>query len=220
MERHGWRVGLVALMCAAGAASLIGAPPPSQVATTATFVDVGQQIRGDNLGPYTEGSNCVRSWFLPTNGSYYFRTTSSSTCEFPPPSPRHLILDFSALPIDGQPSNCLVPDGHGDELNLCGSNSVPDVRLFADTMFKTGSVDTPVYLHFDLYPNFVNDTAFSLRFLNPAPIVQTAGGGRQITILNGEAELSVRQAGKGGKSRLVPVARYLMSMSLTVTPNP
>jgi hypothetical protein len=90
--------------------------------------------------------------------------------------------------------------------------------LFADTMFKSGSVQTPVYLAFDLYPNFFNDTAFQLTFLDPAPI-SLVEGARQIDAI-GVAELSVRQAGKGGKSRLVPVARYNMSMKLRVTPTP
>jgi hypothetical protein len=222
-------IGLVAVTSAAATRALVGAaPPPSNVPATAAFDDsIGMRILSDHLGVYAEGSldtNCVRSWFNPMRGNYYFRTASNTFCDYWDGVPigviqRKVTLDFSsAVAGHGPPASCSQSDGHDHTLNLCAPNTIPDLRLIADDLFKSGGVfDTPVSIAFDLYPNFVNDTAFSLQFLQPVPVV-AIGTARQLQATSAVAELSVRTTGQ--KPKLVPIAQYNMSFSMTVTPCP
>ena len=91
-----------------------------------------------------------------------------------------------------------------------------DARLIADTLFKSAAVTTPVTIHFDLYPNFGNDTAFMLTFIEPVP-VSASGGARTLAANSAVAELKVRRS-NGKRSSFVAVGQYYMSFSLTVTP--
>ena len=135
-------------------------------------------------------------------------------CEYPdPPAQRSLTPHFSD-PV-GTVANCFLDDGHGHQLDVCGENTVVDARLIADTLFKSSAVETPVTIHFDLYPNFVNHTAFMLTFVDPVP-VSAEGTARTLSTANAVAELKVRKT-TGKKSTFVSVGQYYMSLSMTVT---
>ena len=216
--------GLIVLNGSGRAAAPTNAPASTVISNAA-----GSRMLADGSGAYKEGVDCVRSWFNLSRGNYYFRTESNTFCDYPlPPGmvQRAVTFDF-ANPVPGHaPSSCSFDDGHGHTLTVCDPNptagttaTVPDVRLIADDLFKASALDTPVTIAFDLYPNFVNDTAFGLTFLQR---VQSSGptSARVLTAPDGTvAELSVRKT-VGKKSTLVPVAQYYMPFTLTVTPCP
>jgi hypothetical protein len=190
------------------------------------------RIRSDGGKAYTEGSlniNCVRSWFNPASGASYLRTASNTFCDYFNGAPfgavqRQVRVDFTHSHSEAVPGHTLVcprtiDDTYGNTLDLCGLNTIPDLQLFADGLFKSGAFETPVTISFDLYPNFVNETSFMLQFLQPVPISALGATRRLQAASTAVAELSVRGV-DGGESGWVPVAQYYMPFSLTVTPCP
>jgi hypothetical protein len=145
------------------AAGPSAAPPPANQPATATFDDSqGMRIRSDGLGSYREGLDCVRSWFSPSQGNYYFRTASNTLCDYDGGLPtfenqRLVRLDLSNVVAGHEPASCTLDDGYHHQLNARDDNLIVDARLIADDLFKATAVDTPVTLHLDLYPNFFND---------------------------------------------------------------
>jgi len=200
---------------------LDAAAPPSNAPATAVLSNAsGMTILSDGLAEYHEGTDCVRSWFNTSKGNYYFRTASDTYCDYQ--------VDGSPLGATQRSINLVlgtggcvpvVDDGYGHSLDPCGLNVIPDARLIADSLFKSGAQSTPVTIHFDLYPNFVNPTAFMLTFIDPVPVTINADGSR---ILGGTtsllAELKVRQS-KGRRSTFVTVGQYYMAFEMTVTPD-
>jgi hypothetical protein len=226
--------GLAAVTLVVGARVLVGAVPhPANVPSSTVFEDLaGMRILSDGGNAYTEGSlniNCVRSWFNPAGGASYFRTASNTFCDYFNGQPfgpvqRQVTLDFTpsrSQPLAGHVLACprTVEDAYGNTLDLCGLNTIPDLQLIADELFKSEAFETPVTISFDLYPSFVNDTGFMLKFLQPIPISAVGASRRLRAPSTAIAELSVRRA-KGGASVWVPVAQYYMPFSLTVTPCP
>ena len=68
-------LGLLALFAAAPHA----APPSANKPASTVFDDsAGTRIQSDMLGAYVEATDCVRSWFNPLQGNYYFRTASNT----------------------------------------------------------------------------------------------------------------------------------------------
>lgn len=226
--------GLAAVTLVLGARVLVGAVPhPANVPSSTVFEDTfGMRILSDGSRAYSEGRlniNCVRSWFNPAVGASYFRTASNTFCDYLNGQPfgtvqRQVRLDFTPSPsrsVAGHETACprTVEDTYGNTLDLCGVNAIPDLQLMANELFKSGAFETPVTISFDLYPSFVNDTGFMLKFLEPIPISAVGASRRLQAPSTAIAELSVRRA-KGGESVWVPVAQYYMPFSLTVTPCP
>jgi hypothetical protein len=224
--------GLAAVTLVVGARVLVGAVPHRvNVPSSTVFEDSsGMRILSDGGRAYTEGSlniNCVRSWFNPAVGASFFRTASNTFCDYLNGRPfgtvqRQVTLDFTPSPSQaGRVLACprTVEDTYANTLDLCGLNSIPDLQLIADELFKSEAFETPVTISFDLYPSFVNDTGFMLKFLQPVPISAVGASRRLRAPVTAIAELSVRRA-KGGESVWVPLAQYYMPFSLTVTPCP
>jgi hypothetical protein len=224
--------GLAVVALVVGARVLVGAVPhPPNVPASAVFDDsAGMRILSDGGMAYAEGRlniNCVRSWFNPAVGVSYFRTASNAFCDYLNGQPfgpvqRQVTLDFTPSPskvVAGHPLACprTIEDGYGNSLDLCGLNSIPDLQLIADELFKSEAFETPVTISFDLYPSFVNDTGFMLKFLQPIPISAVGASRRLRAPSTTIAELRVRRS-KGREPFWVPVAQYYMPFSLTVTP--
>jgi len=215
----------IAALAAIVAVGQLDAAAPSNLPTTAVFTDAGMTILSDGFDPdengvveYTEGADCVRSWYNSQRGNYYFRTASGTHCEYVNGEPvgetqRSVTLDLTQRVLDCD----AVDDGYGNELLPCGVNVFPDARLIADSLFKSGASTTPVTIHFDLYPNFVNPTAFMLTFIDPVGVIDHGDGSRTLGGTNLLAELQVRQV-KGRKSTFVTVGQYTMAFQMTVTP--
>lgn len=226
--------GLAAVTLVVGARVLVGAVPhPANVPSSTVFEDTfGMRILSDGGRAYSEGRlniNCVRSWFNPAVGASYFRTASNTFCDYLNGQPfgtvqRQVRLDFTHPQSETVPGHVLtcprtVDDAYGNTLDLCGLNTIPDLQLIADELFKSDAFETPVTIFFDLFPSFVNDTGFMLKFLQPIPISVVGASRRLRPPSTAIAELSVRRA-KGSESVWVPVAQYYMPFSLTVTPCP
>jgi hypothetical protein len=232
MTRKLLAAALVAVACALGAGAIVGSTPPAtNVPASASFdnsIEMG--MLSDDGTLYSDGKlnvNCVRSWFSPARGNFYFRTASDAFCDYHNGIPsgatrRQVRLDFTRCRSEAVPGHVpacpsSVEDAYGNRLDLCGLNLIPDLRLITDDLFKGGALDALVLIDFDLYPNFVNETAFRLQFLQRVPISALGASRRLQAPTTAIAELSVR---KGPESALVPVARYYMPFSITVTPCP
>jgi hypothetical protein len=226
--------GLAVATLVVGTRVLVGeVPHRANVPASTLFEDsAGMRILSDGGLAYAEGRlniNCVRSWFNPAVGASYFRTASNTFCDYINGQPfgtvqRQVRLDFTPSPsqsVAGHVATCprTVDDAYGNTLDLCGLNTIPDLQLIADELFKSEAFETPVTISFDMYPSFVNDTGFMLKFLQPIPISAVGASRRLQAPSMAIAELSVRRA-RGGESVWVPVARYYMPFSLTVTPCP
>jgi hypothetical protein len=226
--------GLAAVTLVVGARVLVGAVPhPANVPASTVFEDsAGMRILSDGGMAYAEGRlniNCVRSWFNPAVGASYFRTASNTFCDYINGQPfgtiqRQVRLDFTFSQSESVAGHVLacpgnVEDPFGNTLDLCGLNAIPDLQLIASDLFKSDALETPVTISFNLYPSFVNDTSFMLKFLQPIPISAVGASRRLRAPSTAIAELSVRRA-KSGESVWVPVAQYYVPFSLTVTPCP
>jgi len=207
----------IAALAVIVAVGQLDAAPPSNLPATAVISDAGMTILSDGGGPYTENVNCVRSWYNSSKGNYYLRTASDTFCDYQVGSPA--VQRFIELDLTIQLSGSCAPvaDVYSNQLDPCGSNDIPDARLIADTLFKNGASTTPVTIHFDLYPNFVNPTAFMLTFIDPVGVTINGDGSRTLGGTNLLAELRVRQV-KGRKSTFVTVGQYYMTFEMTVTP--
>jgi hypothetical protein len=225
--------GLAAVTLVVGARVLVGAMPPTNVPASTIFEDsAGMRILSDGGMAYAEGRlniNCVRNWFNPAVGASHFRTASNTFCDYLNGLPfgtvqRQVTLDFTLSPSQAVAGHVLacprtVEDAYGNTLDLCGLNTIPDLQLIADELFKSEAFETPVTISFDLYPSFVNDTGFMLKFLQPIPISAVGASRRLRAPMTAIAELSVRRV-KDRESVWVPITHYYMPFSLTVTPCP
>ena len=188
-----------------------------QIAVAGHFRDqAGDKIRSDGYsnGFYYWRVDCAISWYSG-NGMYFLRT---SDYQCTPVQQRYIVLDFSD-PVD-PPSKCIVDDalGQAGTLNICGVNSVLDVRLVATKMFTSSALSngTPVMLILNLQPVFKNNTytnqgAFELNFEQNVPV---SGSATSRTVTAGPdavAELYLIQP-KGSK---VSLGRFRMPFSLT-----
>src|SRR5262249_1341601 len=101
--------------------------------------------------------------------------------------------------------------------DLCGLNTIPDLRMDTDALFESEAFETPVTVYFDLYPNFFSDAGFMLQYLRPVGVSAVGSARRLSASATAIAELSARRA-SGQEWDWVPVAQYYMPFSLTVTP--
>jgi len=214
----------VLILVGASIGALIGAEAvkaqgaSKQVPANATLQNAGYAILSDGKGTYLNGtSDCVTSWVDSRSGYYFLRSTIFSCVST---NPRTIILDFTNALVrtpDGSGSDtCHVDDALGDsgQLNICGPNSVPDVRIIANTMFSSGALTqgTTVTIPFSLSPDF-NGTDFELDFEAAVPV----SGGSTIRTLNAPAGLVAdlyKYNKHGGK---VSLGRFVMPFQLTVT---
>ena len=195
------------LLFAAGAVAAAGHP---QIPASATL---GAESSGDGIvsdgTAYDQSVDCVVS--LVQNGQYFLRTVSPN-CTTTPTPPRAITLDFSN-PVTAR-TNCSVFDPNSNtSLNVCGSTSLPDVRIIAGSLFKTSASSTSVILPFSLFPDF-SGTAFELDFELAVPFTAPSSTERVLTPGPG-AVAQLYQIGAHGHK--VSIGRYYMPFQLTVT---
>lgn len=192
------------------AAGILAAAGQTQIPASATLRDnTTDGIRSDTISPtYDQGQDCMLSFV--ENGQYFLRTVSPFPCT--PTSARALTLDFSNMVTI--PNSCFILDPNsGLKLNVCGSNLLPDVRLIAQSLFKTPPGSTTVSLPFSLQPDFTGSAAFELDFELAVPFT---GSGNQRTLTAGSnAVAQLYQIGAHGHK--ISIGRYKMPFQLTVT---
>jgi hypothetical protein len=173
--------------------------------------DPGDRVRSVGGPVYTPGVECVISWVDGGNGTFFLRTTGGAC--FGSSGEYHAVeLDFGdpVTPISG---SCEVDDpfGQAGTLSRCGTNTIPDLRILASDLFRTGASSTSVVLPFNLSPDFRN-TAFQLEFEDPLAITDGDAQFRELTAAPGAvAELYAVRRGK--KTSL---GRFRMPFQLTV----
>jgi hypothetical protein len=190
----------------------------STIPASASFRDlIGDRIRSDGLGAYSNGNDCVIST-VSGNPSFFLRTVSPNCSTT---IPRSIVLDFTGGTL-APGFGCTVTDTDDSRLSLnaCGPNSVPDVRILAGSLFQSGS--TSVILPFSLRAEF-GETDFELDFLNP--ICDSGSGSTRVLEAGGTSTCSANpaanasaelyQIGEHGKKTSVGI--YNMPFMVTVT---
>lgn len=175
------------------------------------------RIRSDGLGWYTDGVNCVINYFDRSSGFYFLRTVKSACTDI---VQRAITLDFSDAIIrtpDGSGADaCHVNDGFNQsgDLNICGSNALPDVRIIANTLFRDNALTggTAVTLPISLQPDF-SGTGFELDFEQPAGVTGDATTRFLTAGPDAVAEL-YKNVRKGPR---ISLGRFRMPFQLTVT---
>lgn len=189
-----------------------GGPTPAE----ATFGDAsGDRVLSDDGNSYVNSGGvppCVIArvedtgmFFLRTTGGNCFATTGG----FKP-----IVLDFgdaiSRSPDGSGSDGCHVDDanGHAGELNICGLNTISDVRVIARDLFSKNGLrrGTRVGLAFSLEPDFQN-TDFSLEFEQR---LDASGDAVTRTFAAGASSVAVLQKGQ------TVLGRFNMPFSLQV----
>ncbi len=197
-------------------ASVLLAQGGNQIAASAVFRDLpDDNIRSDDLDPdaaYTDGTDCVTSWVNRKTGFFFLRSVGPY-CQ----PGRHIVLDFRTW-VGSQPSPCEVDDALGQlgELNICGANTLPDVRIIADALFQGSalSAGTNVKLPFNLVPNFTSGQAFDLEFEQAVAVTGLSINSRILTAGPSAVAELYRRPSKGKR---VSLGRFYMPFQLTVT---
>ena len=168
---------------------------------------LGDKLQGDGLW-YTDGLDCV------INDGGFLRTVKFGCA----PYTRTITLDFSDAIIrtpDGSGADaCHVNDGfHQDgELNICGANVLPDVRILAGPFGRKALTDgSTVTLGISLQPDF-SGTGFELDFEQPAGVTGDATTRFLTAGPNAVAEL-YKNVQRGPK---ISLGRFRMPFQLTV----
>ena len=207
------------------ATAALAAKGSSQVPATADFGDrAGDKILSVGGAVYADG-NCVIAWVDSGSGQFFFRTASRS-CN------REILLDLSqALErqagCDCSLGSCPVNDAFNQagELDICGANTVGDVRWIAGNLFGSSapSAGIPLTLRINLEPNF-EKTAFELQFEQSVAVEEGATTSERLMSADSNlvAEL-YKYTGKGnnkiglGRFHLLlfhPVERLLLAEHL------
>jgi hypothetical protein len=194
------------------------------------FIFGSDRIRSDSAtpsivaAPYIDGVDCVGVQILGT--SLFLRT--DKLVNDVPCALRAINLDFSdaisrtpdgsGTNPDGSVNDCLVNDAFGQlgQLNICGSNAVPDVRFQATQLFSNTALTNGVNvkLPFSLNADFKN-TGFLLEFEQPL----TVTGDANVRVLTAESN-QVAVLSKGGLRRGIVIGRFRMPFKLTVSKLP
>ena len=189
-----------------------------------TYTDAETGLTYGGVGP-----ECSRISY-GSNGDYAFRTISSK-CETYPPLPppdlqRRLVLDFSEH-LTGVCRNDDAADdviertvnGESKSLNVCGVNSVDDVRIVASGMFTSSSSAVTIYISLHA-PPYANTTQFLLEFAAPIGVIDH-GTTREL-LSAGTAVLWEMVPAKNGRlvKAVQPVGEYSMPFSLTARTAP
>ena len=213
---------VVAVALVSGAVLVRGGP--NTFPALADFRDdalAPDRLQSDGKGSYDDGQappQCTISW-TGQGGSYFLRTVKSGCTAS---DPRSIKLDFS-VEADGTtpPSGpCSVSDPQGD-LDRCGVNDVPDVRLLANALFKDNALTdgSTVRLLFSMKAggDFVGTSSFELTFEQPVPV---PSGDQSFRVLeagaNAVAEL-YQNVTQGKRTVKTSLGRYRMPFQLTVT---
>ncbi len=215
------RIVLATALVLAVIGSVVLAQGASQVAASAVFRDTltSDNIRSDGGGAYVDGTvagSCLPCWVITKKGFFFLRSTGGMCL-----SGREIVLDFRNW-VGSMPSPCGVDDALGQlgELNICGANSLPDVRIIANTLFHNNalSAGTTVTLPFNLVPNFSSGQAFDLEFEQPVAVMPGASGDSRVLEAGASAlaELYMRRP----KGPRVSLGRYHMPFQLTATKLP
>lgn len=163
---------------------------------------------------YTSQLNCVNSWIDSKSGFYFLRTVKSGCTTT---APRSIVLDFSDAISRACDCPCFVPDSNdnsGATLDLCGQNSLPDVRVIADTLFRDNALSrgTTVTLPFSLQPDF-RGTDLGLDFEQAVPV--TRGSTQGVLQAAPDAIAELYQTTKTGQK--ISLGRFRMPFTLTVS---
>jgi hypothetical protein len=191
-----------------------------QVPANATLRDrSGDAILSDGNVLYLNGtSDCVVSWVDSRTGYFFLRTTTFNCSTT---NSRSITLDFSNAIVrtpdgSGGSDSCQVNDAFGDsgELNICGPNSLPDVRIIANTMFSNTALTqgTSVSIPFSLQPDF-SGTDFELDFEQAVPVNALSTTSRSLVAPSGMVAVLYKYNKHGGK---ISLGRYYMPFQITV----
>ena len=204
------------LLLLAARVGLGAKPGSSQDPAVATFGDRrGDKILSDGSGPYDDADQCVIAWVDSASGQLFFRSAS-------PICNREIVLNFGDALSRRAGCNCSLGPCHEDDafnqagtLDICGANTVLDVRWLADRLFHSAALTggTPLTLRINLAPDF-RYTAFELQFEQAVPVTGGATTRVMAAGSNAVAEL-YRFTGKGGQK--VSLGRFCMPFELTVT---
>jgi len=215
----------LALLVVASTVGFAGKGGSTQDPATAMFTDVGNKIRSDSGGGYVAGEKCVISWVDSSSGQFFFRTTGGN-CYNGTGEYREIVLDFSDA-IVRNVSGCSVDDAFGqgddnpvatpdfpDKLDICGVNTVPDVRWLAGNLFGSSalSAGTPLTLRINLEPDF-RYTAFELQFEQSVPVT---GGSTTRTMSAGSSLVAELYQYTGQGNKKVSLGRFHMPFELEV----
>jgi hypothetical protein len=198
---------------------LTAAAPP--VATTTVLQDgLGDAVRSDgNVPPgYVHGIDCVASTLDARSGATALRTDSHTVCpdsywQNGAPAIRQMVLDFSN-PVVGFPSPCTIAD-----LNACGSNLIPDVRIETTDAFSSQALSrgTGMTIYVSFHPD-LNNTEFYIEYEQP---VSVSGTTNTRTLAAGSNAIAELYRATRVKNRYVftSVGRYYMPMQMTISTN-
>lgn len=209
---------IVAVSCLVGGRVWLGAA--TTVPAHATFRDAASdRIQSDSFIPspvYEDAFYCVKSGVSGNGFGFRSRTYGCSTT-----TPRSVTLDFSQPVAGGCTSPTYVNDAYaGGQVDICGTNLVPDVRILAGTLFASSapSRGTPVMLVFSTPPNYSGPGGFELDFEQNVGVSVVSSTTRQLTAsATAIAELYQNvPSGSGNKGRKVSLGRYYMPFSVTV----
>lgn len=184
----------------------------SRAPAVATLSDrPGDKIRSDGLGSYLDAQQCVIAWV--DKGGFFFLRTVAPNCA---PATRQITLDFSDAV--SRPATCpaVVNDQYGNPLDLCGPNTVRDVRVIAQSLFKDTALanGTNVTLPFSLQADF-SSTGFELDFEQSVPV--SGSGTVRVLDAASTAVAELYQYVKQGKrTAKVSQGRYRMPFQLQV----
>ena len=181
-------------------------------------------IRSDGLGPYVNGTDCVLTYVDPNSGFFFLRTVYNCTTAI-----RSITLDFSRPTSGHCPATRCVTNPCGqtgnqsicapDQIDICGPNTLPDVRIIANTLFRKNALTlgTSVSLPFNLGPSF-NCQAFNVSFEQNLLVTLDANKDANVRILtagpSAVADLSLTGSNPKTPSKL---GSYFMPFQLTVT---
>ncbi len=210
-----------------------GGGPAGQVPVEAVFRDgTGDKIRSDGLGldagssspsAYNDSETCLGAWADLAMGHFFMRTEFHGVeCEFQPAAEdRKVVLDFTdALERTGncEPGQdcCMVDDARGQVgmLDICGVNTVTDVRIIADKLFQNQApLTTAVVLPFSLSRDY-GGTGFQLQFEQPVSASGDVSSARTMTAPSGAiAELYKYQV----RGKKLSLGRFRMPFEIVVT---
>ena len=210
MSRPLSRLLITVMGCGLAAAVLHAATRVSAVATLDN--SPGNMIRSDGPDGYQDGLRCVTAW---TQTSEFFMRTVSPNCSTA--IPRTITLDFSQ-PVPGSGPSCPATATAADgTLDVCGPNSVPDVRVIASGMFANSALTggSSVTIPFSMAPNF-SSTDFTIDFEQKVPVYFIDTNTRQLAAsFLAVADLYQYVPGRNGRSSTkVSIGRYYMPFSL------
>ena len=198
---------------------LMAAVPP--VETTTVLRDaVGDTVRSDGYVPsdYIHRVDCVASTRDARTGATALRTASHTVCtdaywQSGNAATRQAILDFSN-PVAAFPNPCVIAD-----LNACGSNVIPDVRIETTDAFSSQALSrgTAVSIYVSFHPD-LNNTEFYVEYEQPVNVSGTSTTRTLTAAPSAIAEL-YRATRTKGRYVFTSLGRYYMPMQITISTN-